>query len=238
MEDSMRHTLHARSSRRFAAFLCAAVTGVLLPMAGASAAPLNLALNPSRTGLPSPLESDAGWGGGSDPWEIVDGLRSYGSWDHGLAFTGGHLTSAGGPPYLEPAGVRQATITFGQPATFDTVVVWQHGVEHTPQTAMLDYWDGTAWLPIAFSRLYGTMHEEGSGSGYADSDIYTFAPVTGSKVRYSFDNSGLNVNGTYNIHGWIYEVEVYEPVPEPASLVLFGSGLLGVALARRRRTRK
>ena len=53
------------------------------------------------------------------------------------------------------------------------------------------------------------MHEEGSNSGYSDSDIYTFAPVTASKVRYSFDNSLNNINGTLNVHGWIYELEVY-----------------------------
>ncbi len=32
----------------------------------------NLALNPDRVGYPHPLESDHGWGGGSDKWEIID----------------------------------------------------------------------------------------------------------------------------------------------------------------------
>ncbi len=51
----------------------------------------NIALNPSRSGYPSPLESDQGWGGGSYPWDLVDGLRDYpGEWMHGLAFTGGN----------------------------------------------------------------------------------------------------------------------------------------------------
>lgn len=35
----------------------------------------DLALNSAGTGFPSPLESDPGWGGGSFPWEMVDGFR-------------------------------------------------------------------------------------------------------------------------------------------------------------------
>jgi hypothetical protein len=37
----------------------------------------NLAFNPFNKDYPSPLESDRGWGGGSFPWEIVDGIRKY-----------------------------------------------------------------------------------------------------------------------------------------------------------------
>ena len=80
----------------------------LLGAQAAQAGLINIALNPSRVGDPNPLQSDSGWGGGSDKWEIVDGLRSYDFWAHGLAFTGGHATSAGGPPWIEPAGVRHA----------------------------------------------------------------------------------------------------------------------------------
>ncbi len=175
----------------------------------AQAALINLARNTAGHGFPSPLASDHGWGGGQFPWDLVDSKRAYDFWTHGIAFTGGHATAAGGPPWLEPAGVRQATIDFGESKTFEKVVIWHHGVEYTPQTAFLDYWNGSAWVPILFTRTYGTMHEEGQNAGYADSDIYTFPPVTGSKVRYSFDNSGHNILGTFNIHGWIYEFEVF-----------------------------
>lgn len=206
--------------RQWVAVIFTVVLSRLIFMpAGARAELGNLALNPSATGFPSPLESNDGWGGGSYPWQIVDGLRSYSDWAHGLAFTGGHQTSAGGPPWIEPAGWRQATIDFGEPKTFEKVIIWHHGVEYTPAEAFLDYWDGTQWVAISFQREYGTMHEEGQNSGYSDSDIYTFAPVTGSKVRYSFDNSAYNILGTFNIHGWIYEFEVFgEEAPQPASL--------------------
>jgi hypothetical protein len=169
----------------------------------------NLALNPDRKGMPSPLESDQGWGGGANIWELVDGRRSYESWAHGLAFTGGHATSAGGPPYGAPAGPRQATIDFGVSKRLERVVIWQHGVEHTPQETALEIWDSTDWVPLHVTRTLGEGHEDGQGSGYADADTYVFEPMRGSKLRYAFNNSGKNVNGTLNIHGWLYEIEVF-----------------------------
>ena len=181
----------------------------------AFADPMNLALNTScPTGNPSPLGSSSGWGGGSYKCDLVDGLHSYTTWARGLAFTGGS------GPYIEPAGVRQATIDFGANKTFSEVIIWHHGTDHTPAAPWLDYWNGSSWVPIPFLRTYGTMHEEGSGSGYSDSDIYDFSPVTGSMVRYSLDNRLLNINGTQITHGWLYEFEVFNAVPEPSSILL------------------
>jgi hypothetical protein len=170
----------------------------------------NLAQNTSGSGYPDPTESDSGWGGGSYPWDIVDGLYSYDTWARGLAFTGGHYDTSGGAPWIEPAGIRHAVIDFGAPRTFDKIVLWWHGAEHTPDTATIEYWDGSQWVSVgSFQRLHGTMHAEGSNSGYSDSDIYTFPAVTSSRVRYTFDNSGFNILGTYNVHGWLYEFEVF-----------------------------
>jgi hypothetical protein len=174
------------------------------------ASQVNFALNTTCTEVPSPNESDHGWGGGSFPCDLVDGLHSYSTWARGLAFTGGHETAAGGPPWIEGAGIRHAVIDLGTPRTFEEVVIWHHGVEHTPEFATLEYWNGSAWTAIEpVERLYGTMHAEGTNSGSSDSDIYTFPAVTGSKVRYSFDNRLNNIIGTFNIHGWLYEFEVF-----------------------------
>jgi hypothetical protein len=179
---------------------------------------VDIALNPTRVGYPTPLESDHGWGGGSDPWEIVDGHESYSEWYHGLAFTGGDNNWGG-----EPAGPRQATIDFGTARTFNKVVIWQHGSAHTPASPNLDYYDGASWKPISFQRVYGATHAVGANSGDSWSDEYTFSAVTGTRVRYSFDNSGLNIDGTQIIHGWIYEFQVLAPVATVKSAAVNGN---------------
>lgn len=162
----------------------------------------NLALNLDRAGHPSPLASDSGWGGGALPWEIVDGRTAYDEWAHGLAFTGGGWSPSN-------AGPRQATIDFGAPRTFEKVVVWQHGDAHTPAQATLEVFANDRWTPIAFARQTKAAHAEGKQSGNSDADVFTFAPVTGSMVRYGFDNRGPSISGGQNIHGWIYEIEVF-----------------------------
>src|ERR1035437_4272955 len=197
-----------------------ALTGALLAMTLVANAGPNLALNASRTGFPSPLASDNGWGGGTDKWQIVDGFRAYtDTFAHGLAFTGGHQTAAGGPPYIEPCGVRQATIDFGSPATFDTVIIWHHGVEYTARDPWLDYWNGSAWVRITVTtHVYPAGHLD--GAGYSDAEQFGFAPVTGSQIRYSMDNCGFNVLGTLNIHGWINEFEVFSNALPAASVTI------------------
>lgn len=203
------------------------VIAIALHSFTAVASPINLALNTSRTGFPNPLGSDPGWGGGSDQWSIVDGLRSYSSWANGLAFQYG--------------GQRQATIDFGAAVEFDNLVLWWHGVDYTPTQVYLSYWDGSIndWVSIDnFTRVYGVYHEEGSGSGYSDSDEYSFSDVTSSQVRVSFQNTGLAISGNPMVHGWLYEFEVYNnfsnPIPEPSPLALLLTGLLSVVGIRRK----
>src|SRR5260221_267202 len=163
------------------------------------ASDMNLALNPAGTGFPSPLGSDHGWGGGSYPWEIVDGQKTYAEWYHGLAFTGGDNNWGG-----EACGPRQATIDFGANKTFHKVTIWHHGSDHAPATAALAYWDAASWVDIPFQRVFGAIDAGGAGS---ISDEYTFTPVTGGKIRWSMNNCMANMIGTQIVHGWIYEFE-------------------------------
>ncbi len=137
---------------------------------------------------------------------------------------------------MEPAGFRQATINFGEEFLIDRMIVFHHGDEHAPAMPQLDYMVGGSWSPIAFSRVFGKLRLPGSQSGSSVSDEYSFQPIYASAIRYGFDNSGDNVLGTSNIHGWIYEVEVYEAVPEPSSLVnasVASMALVGIVIGTR-----
>lgn len=162
----------------------------------------------------NPTESDPGWGGGTNPWDMVDGQRAYGNeWWHGLAFTGGVL------PYIQPCGVRQATINFGTMKPFNRVMIWHHGIDHIPQVATLLYWNGSAWLPTGGSYIVrydlATPPEDGAGSTPTE---HIFPTVIGSKIRFQFDNCGLSmVPNQQVVHGWIYEFEVFYNRPPVCS---------------------
>jgi len=161
---------------------------------------INIALNTSGTGFPSPMESDPGWGGGSYPWQILDGETYYAdTWARGLAFTGGVLGYGG------PCGWRQATVDFGAMKTFDKMRVYHHGDTHIPHTYRVEYWDGTTWHTIdAQSSLREDLRVPPSGiTGWgAVPTEHVFSPVTGSKARFALNNCDIE-------HGWIYEFEVF-----------------------------
>jgi hypothetical protein len=181
----------------------------LFPAPGRADTLVNVALNPSATGFPSPLQSDTGWGGGSYPWDIVDGLHTYADWAHGLAFTGGHTGGAGSGGYIEPCGPRQATIDFGSQKRFTKILLWHHRIsEMAPAVFQLSFWDGVDWRRIAAQRTYAAVIDDTHGNGWSGSDEYVFDEVRASKVSYGFDNCGDTVNGAPITHGWIYEFEV------------------------------
>lgn len=185
--------------------------------------PENLAYNPYRTGFPHPLDSDNGWGGGRDKWDIVDGVREYmANKASGLAFTGGISG------WMGPCGWRQATINFGVETTFNKVVVFHHGRKQVPNIYSIQYWDAgqAAWI---------TVFETTNGNG-RDYLLYpwdglpphcwfeshstptenTFPPVTSSKVRLRLNNCDI-------VHGWIYNFEVYYTEMEVAVDIKPGS---------------
>jgi len=165
---------------------------------------VDLAENASRTGFPHPMESDNGWGGGSDKWDIVDGNRSYSNWANGLAFTGGTQ------PYVAPCGWRQATINFGQLVNFNHIIVWHHGDVHIPNIYKIQYWDGSNWIDV-LSTSTGLDYvrwdlRTTSGAGSVPTENI-FPEVISSKVRFMIHNCDIG-------HGWIYELEVYLSVVE------------------------
>ncbi len=164
--------------------------------------PEDLVRNPGRSGFPHPTESDNGWGGGADKWDIVDGTRQFPSWANGLAFTGGINSYAG------PCGWKQATINFGEPKTFNRVMIWHHGREHIPNTYKLLYWDGSNWVELfstteGWSYLkYKTDTPQNWWEAFSTPTENTFPTVTSQKVRFQINNCDIT-------HGWIYSFEVY-----------------------------
>ena len=141
---------------------------------------------------------------------MLDGKTYYtDTWAHGLAFTGGRSG------YVQPCGLRQATINFGTVQTYGQTRVWFHGDDHIPTTYRLENWDGTQWQEIAASstvRWDLRMPPSGTQSPYWEAVPieHTFAPVHGSKVRFVLNNCNIT-------HGWIYEFEVFGGQKVPPS---------------------
>lgn len=162
---------------------------------------INLAQNPLLTGFPNPDESDNGWGGGSNKWDMLDGLTGYAdTWAHGLAFTGGISGYAG------PCGEKQATVNLGAMHSINKVDVYHHGDEHIPNTYRIEIWDGSAWLTV-FSTTTGMNYVREDlryvGPGWSSvPTVNSFPAVSGSKVRFAVNNCDIT-------HGWIYEFQIF-----------------------------
>jgi len=166
----------------------------------------NLALNSEAKGYPSVLGSDKGWGGGSFVWEIVDGLRTYDEWQHGIAFCGGKKGWCG-----EQCGWREILIDFGRPVRFNRVVVWHHGFEHVPNVYKIQYLDmETGDYKTVFSTNNGknflkfqiVKNPTDWWESFSTPTENIFSPVVSTRLRYVINNCDIE-------HGWIYEIEVY-----------------------------
>jgi hypothetical protein len=95
--------------------------------------------------------------------------------------------------------------------------------------------NGTMWFPVG--KVYGaTSGIDIDAFGFGPSDFFSFVRLTDDTNEG--DQSGASVGADIDAIGAISSappVDPENPVPEPASLLLFGTGLLGARLFCRRR---
>lgn len=152
-------------------------------------------------------ESDPGWGGGAQPWDLTDGVTAYSNWARGLAFTGGPKSWAG-----QSCGLRQATVAFpGGAKTVDHALVWHHGStsDHIPRTYWLEYDAGGVWqqVPNESHSVRFDLDSAASGLYGATPSEHFFDAVTTTKLRIVIDNCDLPAGS--DGHGWLYEFAVF-----------------------------
>jgi hypothetical protein len=169
----------------------------------------NIALGKSIT-------ADPGWGCCPYPAQLVDGRIQYPSWSCGFAWTGGNRHWAGGP-----AGWKQATIDFGEPATFNRAVVWYQNPSSVPVLWNFQYSDDGVNFFDAYINTepccrtytqwcYGAWYYPACGHDA------TFSPVTARYFRYTFDDTTL----FDYMHGWAVEIEVYNTIINQAPIAI------------------
>jgi len=178
--------------------------------------------------------SDDGWGGGSSKTDITAGQRMYGTYPQGVDWARGLALPWDGQTH-------QITIDFGAQTTLGSVIQWHHGAgpwgmgAETPASYTIKYWNSGIgnWStimstqdPAQFMKCPNAQDPQDWFAYWSTPYENTFAPVTTDKLRIEMTAQP----GRYN---WLYQVEAYAPVPEPATMAVLGMGV--AALLRRRR---
>ena len=186
-------------------------------------------------GSPGSAAGTAGTVGVNYSGEIESLVPDYPSWQPSPpTFEGG---TVGNPPpsvdgiiqqYGGPYGLTD-TITFSQPVTNPVLAIWSLGAGGTPASYQF-----TASEPF-------TIESGGPSNEYSGSSIYTCGTdaVCGQEGNGTVQFAGTFTSLTWTnplFENWFgFTVGVPRSViPEPASIILLGAGLVGLGLFRRR----
>jgi hypothetical protein len=143
------------------------------------------------------------------------------NWNLTVSYTGSDLLALlNGAPLTLGLDINQAT---GQGA--QTLLGFQMSINGV----LTDTYTGSA----------GNVPAGNNGNGYADYLLAGFSTFDGDDTvlfRFIFDDANDGAENVFVIAGQCRENCTPTAVPEPASMVLLGTGLLAVVRARRRKT--